>query len=458
MSVPRSWLGASLMRRAVSRDAAPGLAEQPWTPSHSGLLAQGSAVAAAEITPASRRNIVKKRQCPATTEDVPERAHRSMAGSRASAPLSAAPILESRGRNAIAAGLLAAIQRRISDPEHLLGDLVVTTRDLVHAAQAEACSHRDGLLAGVEGGVRDGSPQLAGDVERRFITRLRHDDGKFLTANPRHPVNPAAQSLLQPRAELLQDLVANGVTERVVDLLEVVDVAQSQGQGALVTRGPFDLTREVLAEEAPAGSARQFVRRRQLAVLLQRNTQYRLELGDAPRRADARVQLGVAHSPADAFIGPGEDSRLPFLGVIDLGHEDNERRPCGLPRPQFAYQLQAVGEHDRAKLGAEATQGLLLVGDRVAVQHVGRDAPLHMLAQRYILKNQERLRRRQHPHHDRDSRSSPLLDRRGLSRTSLQDPLDDCRVSPGRQSDPLMPEVAPTGEDYRHGCAVVSEM
>src|SRR5882762_3963593 len=271
----------------------PGLAEQPWAPSHSSLLAQGVGRGCSGDYPGLAPQHCQETSMPCDMED---------------APLSAAPILESRGRNAIAAGLLAAIQRRISDPEHLLGDLVVTTRDLVHAAQAEACSHRDGLLAGVEGGVRDGSPQLAGDVERRFITRLRHDDGKFLTANPRHPVNPAAQSLLQPRAELLQDLVADGVAERVVDLLEVVDVAQNQGQGALVTRGPFELTREVFTEEAPAGSARQIVRRRQLAVLLQRNAQHRLELSDAPCRADARVQLDVADPAPDAFVGPGEDS------------------------------------------------------------------------------------------------------------------------------------------------------
>src|SRR5947207_3527716 len=220
-------------------------------------------------------------------------------GARRRAGLSAVGFLENRGRNAIAAGLLAAVEGRIGDPEHLLGHPVFTTRHQVHAAEAEARGHLDALLAGLEGGVRDRRPQLAGDVERRFMSGLRHDDGKFLAADPRHPVNPAAQGLLQARAELLQDLVADGVTERIVDLLEVVDVAESQGQGALVTRGPLDLAREVLAEEAPAGSARQFIRRGQLAVLLERNAQYRLELGDAPRRADARVQLAVADPPPD---------------------------------------------------------------------------------------------------------------------------------------------------------------
>src|SRR3989440_7839446 len=310
------------------------------------------------------------------TDPAPERGAQA---TQRRAPLSATRFLENRGRNAIAARLLAAVQRRIRDPEHLLGHPVLTTRDVVHAAQAEARGHLDALLAGLEGSVRDSRPQLAGDLEPRFLSGLRHDDGKFLAADPRHPVNPAAQSLLQARTELLQDLVAGGVTERVVDLLEVVDVAKSQGQGALVTRGPLDLAREVLAEEAPAGSARQFIRRGQLAVLLQRDAQYRLELGDAPRRADARVQLAVADPPPDALVGPGEDARLPLLGVIDLGHVDDEGHACGGPRPQFAYQLQAVGEHDRAKLGAEAAQSFLVVGDRLALQHIRRDALLHML-------------------------------------------------------------------------------
>jgi len=63
----------------------------------------------------------------------------------------------------------------------------------------------------------------------------------------------AAQSLLQPRAELLQDLVADGMTERVVDLLEVIDVARIRTGRACNAR-PFELTREVLAEEAPAAA------------------------------------------------------------------------------------------------------------------------------------------------------------------------------------------------------------
>src|SRR5207302_9993811 len=60
---------------------------------------------------------------------------------RRRAALSAGRFLENRGRNAIAAVLFAAVQGRIGDPEHLLGHPVLTTRDVVHAAEAEARGH-----------------------------------------------------------------------------------------------------------------------------------------------------------------------------------------------------------------------------------------------------------------------------------------------------------------------------
>src|SRR5882672_10347151 len=95
----------------------PGLAEQPWAPSHSSLLAQGVGRGCSGDYSGFAPQHCQETSMPCDMEDVPERArvsaavrHRSMAGSRASAPLSAAPILESRGGNAIAAGLLAAIQ------------------------------------------------------------------------------------------------------------------------------------------------------------------------------------------------------------------------------------------------------------------------------------------------------------------------------------------------------------
>src|SRR5207253_9592014 len=107
-------------------------------------------------------------------------------------------------------------------------------------------------------------------------------------------------------AELLQDLIAGRVPERVVDFLEVVDVAQDQGQRALVARRPLDLAREMLAEETPARRARQVVGRRELAVLLHDEAQHRLELADPPRRAQPRLELAPGHPAPDALVRSGE--------------------------------------------------------------------------------------------------------------------------------------------------------
>jgi len=133
----------------------------------------------------------------------------------------------------------------------------------------------------------------------------------------------------------------------------------------------------VLAEEAPAGCARQIVGRRQLAVLLQRDAQYRLELDDAPRRADARVELEVADPAPDAFVGP---ARIPASrsGASSTSARKTMKGTRGALRPQFAYQLEAVGEHHRAKLGRKPAQGFAVVRDRLALQNVRRDTPLHV--------------------------------------------------------------------------------
>jgi hypothetical protein len=92
------------------------------------------------------------------------------------------------------------------------------------------------------------------------------------------------------------------MTERVVDLLEMVDVAQNERQSALVTRSPVDLAREVLAGETAAGRSGQIIRRREFAVLLPRKAQHGLEFGDAPR------QHGCAP--------PARSRSPPFLFVV----------------------------------------------------------------------------------------------------------------------------------------------
>jgi len=264
-----------------------------------------------------------------------------------------------------------------------------------------------------------------------------------------------AQSLLQPRAELLQDLVSGRVPERVVDFLEVIDVAQDQGQRARVARRPLDLAGEMLAEETPARRARQVVGRGELAVLLHDEAQHRLELADAPRGAQPRPELALGHPPPDALVRSGENARLALRRVIDLGHVNDERRADEGPGAQFANQLRAIGDHDWTELRLEAAERLLVIREALDLEQIGRDPPFQVLAERCVLKDQERLGWWHHAHHDRDSRRRALFAGRGLGRPSLEHTLDDRRVSPGCHFDPLMPEATRTPGDYRLRCGPV---
>src|SRR5262249_5339805 len=142
--------------------------------------------------------------------------------------LSAARSLEYRRGDAVAAVVLTAIERRIGDLQHPVGETRLAERHAIHAAQAETRGHLQALAGGLEGHPGDRHAQLARDRQGRVVSRLGHDDRELLAADARHPVDALAQLALQPRAELPEDVVTGGVTERVVDLLEVIDVAQDQ--------------------------------------------------------------------------------------------------------------------------------------------------------------------------------------------------------------------------------------
>ena len=133
--------------------------------------------------------------------------------------------------------------------------------DLVAGAHALGLVHRDvralqqpHRVAGVPGEQRDADagvdvdadaadgegvlerraqPQPGG-ARRRLVAGLE-DDRELVAAEARERV-VVAQELLQARADLAQDLVAGVVAERVVELLEAVEVDQQQRELA-VARG-----------------------------------------------------------------------------------------------------------------------------------------------------------------------------------------------------------------------------
>ena len=124
----------------------------------------------------------------------------------------------------------------------------------------------------------------AGGARRGLVTRGEHD-GELVAAEPRQRV-ALAQRHLQPRPDLAQHLVAGVVAERVVELLEAVEVDQQQrdlGVGVLDRlaepreqvpavpqpgqvvgdRGPLALAQAVDDRQAGAGHPGQHGDRRQ---------------------------------------------------------------------------------------------------------------------------------------------------------------------------------------------------
>src|ERR1700736_2038959 len=175
--------------------------------------------------------------------------------------LVAAARVEHRGRDAVAPGVLAAIEGGVGNLQDTLGKAAFTGGHAVESAQSETRGHRDALAVDGEGGLRDAGAQLACGFERVLIGGLGQHHRKFLAADARHPVDAAPQILLQARTELAQDLIAAVVTERVIDGLEQINVAKDERERTSVAHGALHLAREMLAEETPAGDARQIIGR-----------------------------------------------------------------------------------------------------------------------------------------------------------------------------------------------------
>src|SRR5436190_1008916 len=274
--------------------------------------------------------------------------------------------------------------------------------------------------------VRKGSAPARGCVMLNGFSPRPSVRGR---ADARHPVDAAPQTVLQARGELPQDLVAAGVTVRVVDALEEIDVAQDECQGSTVARCAFHLAWEVLAEETPAVDAGQIVGGRQLAVLRQGHPQHALELRDAPCGAETSVELALGRPPCQAVVCAGGEASLALGGVIQLRHVEDEWRAHRGPRPQLAHHLQRVRHHDRKKLAVKTAQTLVLVGEGLVVEHVGGNAPFQLLAHRRVLADEQRARRRHDSQHDRDGRSG-LLDAHPR-RAPLEDTLYDRGMAAG---------------------------
>ena len=90
---------------------------------------------------------------------------------------------------------------------------------------------------------------LGGDVGAALV-RIRQQHGELLAAHARGKVDAAVRRA-QDLAGAAQDLVPARMSEPVVDLLEVVEVAEHEAHGLARAAGPLHLEIEGLVEAAP---------------------------------------------------------------------------------------------------------------------------------------------------------------------------------------------------------------
>ena len=131
----------------------------------------------------------------------------------------------------VPAGILGVVHRGIGIAQHGLAVAPVTRENADPDTRRRIQRVRPDLVA-----VGKGTLQLAGDAGRsqRRIDVGQHD-GEFVAAQPCHDV-AGAHRLAQARRDQAQQVVADVVAERVVDILETIEVDQHQRDLAVVAR------------------------------------------------------------------------------------------------------------------------------------------------------------------------------------------------------------------------------
>ena len=172
------------------------------------------------------------------------------------------------------------------------------------------------------------------DLARDVIGVLRrgdvlHHDGELVAAQARHG-RPLADRFLQSGGGNPQDAVAGCVAERIVDVLEVVEVQEQHRDPGVFAAGSDDGAREPLGQQRPVGQVGQCIEVGQVAQLLLGA----FLVGDI---AEYRYH-GLGRLPG---LADGEEHRRAqeFLAVL-------------APRPQLARPAP-VDQHFGADRGVE---------------------------------------------------------------------------------------------------------
>ena len=146
----------------------------------------------------------------------------------------------------VAAERLGDIHRGVGMPEQQF--LVVAMLGIGRAAEAGADEQ---FVAVDRHRLADDVDDLVGDDgDRLGPAQIRRDDHEFVAAQPRHRVHLAHRHR-ETGGRLAQDDVADLVAERIVDLLEAVEIDEDQREAARVAaRLGHRLLQAIVEQEA----------------------------------------------------------------------------------------------------------------------------------------------------------------------------------------------------------------
>ena len=216
---------------------------------------------------------------------------------------------------------------------------------LVHRDVRVAQERRKGLsVVGVDGDADAGSDGERHAVvldrslhrqphpERRLVHDLGRavgqDDRELVAAEARHSVG-LAQHLDETEGRLAQHGIARSVAERVVDLLEPVEVDQHHGRGRVLTLRLRQRLREAILEEASIRQPGEHVAERVCAYVLDVLAGV---LRRTPRRTDEREDEN-----RDEQLERDRDRDVGMCGCVRerrvVDHEDS--RACGARAGEF---------------------------------------------------------------------------------------------------------------------------
>ena len=139
---------------------------------------------------------------------------------------------------AVAALVLGAIERHVGVAQNVGG----VAGAAVDHGDADRGADDDVVAADGVGRADRGDDAPGDGLQRIGIRRAGGDDGEFVAAEPRHQI-VAAHDAAQPLRDVEDQLVADVMAERVVDVLEVVEVDVEHRRGRGRRRAPRRSTR-----------------------------------------------------------------------------------------------------------------------------------------------------------------------------------------------------------------------